>query len=390
MVNQYKAHTGLAPIPAPDVNASIKKEIHDVLRSRMAAGADDGRLNSGMATAELANATTSNSVSNIPVLSTEKAKAFDIFKSGHPSGTWIDGQKEVLRDKIVEVKGLGAQMYRLKMDVDILRGKLSEPTDGTPEKEADLKKQFLEQLSRYKEVYQKVKDMKLEIEHIQHLLGQAGHRLRRDFEYWYVNVYLSTESPTATEDNTSDSTYGSASSRSTLPSPLVSSTSLTEEREAPSMYGSILSRPSGLGDGGLSNHNARRSYLSTSSLASQPSEKLLTAPGDGASAVASIKRAQELLDQVERSKSYASAPDLFNPQNGNNATPPVMTARSTPSLQPLPSYGATPPIPPNSSLQQGSMSRSSSRSSSHNASVSEDIRAFYKAREGLLRRVSGT
>ena len=46
--------------------------------------------------------------------------------------------------------------------------------------------------------------MKIEIEHLQHLLGtsrlvyrieQARLRLTRDFEHWYVSVYLSTVEP---------------------------------------------------------------------------------------------------------------------------------------------------------------------------------------------------
>ncbi|KAJ1557681.1 hypothetical protein HK096_005910, partial [Nowakowskiella sp. JEL0078] len=45
----------------------------------------------------------------------------------------------------------------------------------------------------YRSSYQQLKDLKLEIEHLQHLLEQARHRLTRDFEHWYVSVYLTTE-----------------------------------------------------------------------------------------------------------------------------------------------------------------------------------------------------
>lgn len=50
-------------------------------------------------------------------------------------------------------------------------------------------------VTRYKDAYQQLKDLKLEIEHLQHLLEQARHRLTRDFEHWYINVYLATEDP---------------------------------------------------------------------------------------------------------------------------------------------------------------------------------------------------
>ncbi|KAJ3055592.1 Kinesin- protein 6 [Rhizophlyctis rosea] len=380
MVNQHKSGGRVASM---DVNAGIKKEMQDVLRSRLAGGSrSDGNLSSP-------NATTPTG--SVPILSTEKAKAFDIFKSGHPSGTWIDGQKEGLRDKIVEVKALGAQMFRLKTDVDVLRSKLAEPTDGTPEKEnekAETKTQFLQQLSRYKEVYKKVKDMKLEIEHIQHLLGQAGHRLRRDFEHWYVNVYLATETPTPTtgsDDFTSDSAYGSAQSRSTFLSPRDSSVSLVDEREGSHGFERSRSRA---GEGGSLGHAGRRSYGSSSSMMS---ERNLTAPSDGASAVASIKRAQELLSQLEGSKSFASAPDLFHP-SGSDLQPKPSPKSSQSFLATNPYAGTPPPVPTaeTASARLSGGSRTSSRASAHPASVSEDIEAFYKAREGLLRRVSGT
>ena len=227
--------------------------------------------------------------------------------------------------------------------------------------------------------------MKLEIEHIQHLLGQAGHRLRRDFEHWYVNVYLATETPTSAagnDDVNSDSAYGSVRSRSALPSPLASSVS--EEREVSNGFDRSRSRA---GDAGLLGHAGRRSYGSSSSFAG---EKQLSAPNDGASAVASIKRAQELLSQLEGSESFASAPDLFHPAGNDCSTKPSPSSESFLSTD---RYLGTPP--PVRSSDVGSApfnggSRASSRASAHPASVSEDIEAFYKAREGLLRRVSGT
>ena len=48
------------------------------------------------------------------------------------------------------------------------------------------------QCNRYKTSYQQLKDLKIEIEHLQHLLEHARHRLTRDFEHWYINVYLET------------------------------------------------------------------------------------------------------------------------------------------------------------------------------------------------------
>lgn len=48
--------------------------------------------------------------------------------------------------------------------------------------------------SEYKISYQNLKDMKIEIEHLHHLLDQARHRLTRDFEHWFNTVYMPTSS----------------------------------------------------------------------------------------------------------------------------------------------------------------------------------------------------
>ena len=49
-------------------------------------------------------ATISQLKKSIPKLTTEKAKAFEIFKSGYPSGAWIDNQKTILKQKYFSEK----------------------------------------------------------------------------------------------------------------------------------------------------------------------------------------------------------------------------------------------------------------------------------------------
>ena len=60
--------------------------------------------------------------SSIPKLTTEKAKAFEIFKNGYPSGAWIDGQKALLKKKYGEAKSLGevAQANRNEISMEII------------------------------------------------------------------------------------------------------------------------------------------------------------------------------------------------------------------------------------------------------------------------------
>ena len=58
-------------------------------------------------------------------------------------------------------------------------------------------------INRYKISYGKLKELKMEIEHLQHLLEHARTRLTRDFEHWYVHVYL--ETPNTTESKLTQS-----------------------------------------------------------------------------------------------------------------------------------------------------------------------------------------
>ena len=56
---------------------------------------------------------------SIPRLTTEKAKAFEIFKSGYPSGPWIDGQKSLLKTKYTQAKALGESAQQIRNEISM-------------------------------------------------------------------------------------------------------------------------------------------------------------------------------------------------------------------------------------------------------------------------------
>jgi hypothetical protein len=55
-----------------------------------------------------------------PVLSNEKARAFEIFKQSYPASEWIESQKAILKEKYSSAKVLGdkAQSIRTNMSSD--------------------------------------------------------------------------------------------------------------------------------------------------------------------------------------------------------------------------------------------------------------------------------
>ena len=54
-------------------------------------------------------------------LSTDKAKAFEIFKRGYPSGDWIDNQKGILKEKYAQAKALGESANQLRISISTIR-----------------------------------------------------------------------------------------------------------------------------------------------------------------------------------------------------------------------------------------------------------------------------
>lgn len=72
----------------------------------------------------------------------------------------------------------------------MLKANISDLTDKNDIE--SLKERLGDIVVNYKTSYQRLKDMKIEIEHLHHLLDQARHRLTRDFENWFETVYLAS------------------------------------------------------------------------------------------------------------------------------------------------------------------------------------------------------
>ena len=53
------------------------------------------------------------------------------------------------------------------------------------------------QKKAYKEGFSQLKEIKAEIEHLQHLLEQSRRRLQQDFENWWVTQHADAPAPAA-------------------------------------------------------------------------------------------------------------------------------------------------------------------------------------------------
>ena len=61
----------------------------------------------------------SSSAIKTELAATEKAKAFEIFKNGYPAGSWIDGQKALLKTKYTEAKSVGEKANNYRNEISI-------------------------------------------------------------------------------------------------------------------------------------------------------------------------------------------------------------------------------------------------------------------------------
>jgi hypothetical protein len=71
-----------------------------------------------------------------------------------------------------------------------MKHEIDDSNGGTKSARIELQKM----INDYKASYTMLKDFKIEIEHLQHLLEAARKRLTRDFEHWYENVYEESSS----------------------------------------------------------------------------------------------------------------------------------------------------------------------------------------------------
>ncbi|KAL7749482.1 hypothetical protein RI367_005036 [Sorochytrium milnesiophthora] len=132
-------------------------------------------------------------------LSADKAVAFEKFKETYAPMAMIEEQKALLKARYGEAKALGESANQLRSDIKQMkdsmgtqrdefdRKRLENPTLSLtfPEEEAAREK-LAATITEYKTQYQRLKDLKIEIEHMQHLLENARVKMQKDFDVWFA------------------------------------------------------------------------------------------------------------------------------------------------------------------------------------------------------------
>ncbi|XP_035179168.1 kinesin-like protein KIF6 isoform X2 [Oxyura jamaicensis] len=150
----------------------------------------------------------SSSLNRLPFLSRQTGgkmslgcqEAFEVFKWNHADSITIEDNKQLLKQRFAEAKCLGEKINEVRNKINHLKGELtqrhiqravlavskpSEEQNTLDPLEEKLRTQIEEEKKSYKTMYNRLKGLKVEIEHLQLLMEKAKVKLQKDFEVWW-------------------------------------------------------------------------------------------------------------------------------------------------------------------------------------------------------------
>ncbi|ORZ38911.1 P-loop containing nucleoside triphosphate hydrolase protein [Catenaria anguillulae PL171] len=139
--------------------------------------------------------------SSASITEAEKDALLESFKASYPPMESIEQQKAVLKERYARAKELGQSAHLLREEIKRSKDKLSclranfDPSTLPPSsasscldlieaEEAKLREFVSQRTAQYKVQFQELKELKMEIEHLQHLLDKAKMQFNRDFTLW--------------------------------------------------------------------------------------------------------------------------------------------------------------------------------------------------------------
>lgn len=167
---------------------------------------------------------------NRPSTPPPKAQAFEDFKveRGSEINRIWNENKDILTSKRRQYSDLAHKINETKTHIDATRLEtenkraerlamgefLSEEGETViDEEEFGLIKRLQDLKSRYREDFEKWKELKSEIVYCQNLVEQCRQKLIQEFDIWYNEVYFNGQIPKTSENMQYEQKYGSAATR---------------------------------------------------------------------------------------------------------------------------------------------------------------------------------
>ncbi|XP_069118141.1 kinesin-like protein KIF6 [Argopecten irradians] len=136
-------------------------------------------------------------------MSKGRQEAFEIFRRDYPQKETIEQNKVHLKQHYAEAKSLGEKVNKTRKKINHLKGQIEQhrmqlamqglvdPNNPEPdEEEQELRADMEEEKDSYKQSFNRLKTLKTEIEHLQHLLEKSKVKLMKDFEMWWAEQAL--------------------------------------------------------------------------------------------------------------------------------------------------------------------------------------------------------
>uniref|UniRef100_A0A5F8HK65 Kinesin-like protein n=1 Tax=Monodelphis domestica TaxID=13616 RepID=A0A5F8HK65_MONDO len=134
-------------------------------------------------------------------MSLGRQEAFEIFKRDHADSVTIEDNKQILKQRFSEAKALGENINEVRSKIGHLKEEINQRqmqrvalsvTENVVENqeldpvEEKLRSQMEEEKKSYKNMFTRLKGLKVEIEHLQLLMEKAKVKLKKEFEVWWI------------------------------------------------------------------------------------------------------------------------------------------------------------------------------------------------------------
>ncbi|XP_066282869.1 kinesin-like protein KIF6 [Branchiostoma lanceolatum] len=143
-------------------------------------------------------------------MSVGRQEAFEIFKRDYEHSITVDDQKGLLKQRYAEAKQLGEKVNSSRVQINhvkslIQQHRMARAAQGVSEdvgfseepdeEEQHLRQQMEDEKASYKVTFNRLRVLKTEIEHLQHLLEKARLQMQKDFELWWAEQTVNAHAP---------------------------------------------------------------------------------------------------------------------------------------------------------------------------------------------------
>lgn len=143
-------------------------------------------------------------------MSVGRKEAFETFRRDYPHNDTIEENKRTLKQRYAEAKRLGEQVNSSRQKINSIKSQIEQHrvrrsmqgfvngTEGMEDVdpvEQNLRQAIEEEKAKYKDSFTRLRSLKTEIEHLQHLLEKSKVKMQKDFEIWWAEQAAFTQPP---------------------------------------------------------------------------------------------------------------------------------------------------------------------------------------------------